>query len=198
MAHDPARRAAAVLPPLVQPLLDALCRDTAVAFACYGPDHRYLAVSQALADLNGLSPDEHVGRLPTEVLGIELGAQVEAAAARMFADGKAYREPEQRLDGERRGAGGLRVGGERLTTANRPSAAERLGAAGLGVGPDRLGSDGLSPDGLNADRLGADGLSAGTLSAADGSSTSHRSGAPGHPTTQNQLATPGHPGHPSP
>jgi PAS domain S-box-containing protein len=92
------------MPPLVQPLLDALCRDTAVAFACYGPDHRYLTVSQALSELNGLSVDEHTGRLPTEVLGVELGAQVEAAVARVFAEGKPYREPEQRLSGEWGGA----------------------------------------------------------------------------------------------
>ncbi len=107
MAHDPARPAV-VVPPLISPLLDALCRDTAVAFACYGPDHRYLAVSRALADINGLSADEHVGRLPTEVLGVDLGAQVETAAGRVFAEGRAYREPEQRLGGEWKSGKGFR------------------------------------------------------------------------------------------
>lgn len=98
MAHDPARPAvAAVTPALVQPLLDALRGHAAVAFACYGPDHRYLTVSQALADLNGLPVEAHLGRLPTEVLGPELGAQVDTAATRVFGDGKPYREPEQRL-----------------------------------------------------------------------------------------------------
>ncbi|HEX4791734.1 MAG TPA: SpoIIE family protein phosphatase [Actinospica sp.] len=97
MAHDPARRAAAVTSPLLRPLLDALSADASVAFACFGPDCRYLMVSQALAALNGLPAQEHPGRLPSEVLGPELGGQIEAAAARVLADGKSYREPEQRL-----------------------------------------------------------------------------------------------------
>jgi PAS domain S-box-containing protein len=95
VVFDPARRAA-VAPSLLQPLLDALSAS-ALAFACYGADRRYLTVSQALADLNGLPPEEHIGRLPSDVLGPELGNQVEAAAARVLADGKPYREPEQRL-----------------------------------------------------------------------------------------------------
>lgn len=96
VAHDPARAAAAVAP-LLRPLLDALAADASVAFACYAPDGRYLMVSRALAELNELPAQEHVGRLPSEVLGPELGAQIEAAAARVLADGKPYREPEQRL-----------------------------------------------------------------------------------------------------
>ncbi len=96
MAHQPARRAT-VAPPLLRPLIEALAADTSVAFACYGPDQRYLMVSHALAELNGLPADEHPGRLPTDVLGAELGMQVEAAVARVLADGKPYREPELRL-----------------------------------------------------------------------------------------------------
>jgi len=95
VAHEPARRAA-VAPPLLQPLLDALS-GTSVAFACYDRDRRYLTISQALADLNGLPPHAHLGLRPSEVLGAELGGQIEAAAARVLADGKPYREPEQRL-----------------------------------------------------------------------------------------------------
>ena len=96
MAHQPARRAT-VAPPLLRPLIEALAADTSVAFACYGPDHRYLMVSHALAELNGLPAEEHPGRLPTDVLGPELGGQVEAAVARVLGDGKPYREPELRL-----------------------------------------------------------------------------------------------------
>jgi PAS domain S-box-containing protein len=95
VAHEPARRAA-VEPPLLQALLDALA-DTSVAFACYDTDRRYLTISQALADLNGFPPHAHLGLRPTEVLGPELGGQIEAAAARVLAEGKPYREPEQRL-----------------------------------------------------------------------------------------------------
>ena len=95
MAHDPAQWATMV-PPLLQPLLDALS-DTSVAFACYGPDRRYLMISQALAELNDIPVPAHLGRLPSEVLGGELGGQIEAAAGRVLSDGKPYREPEQRL-----------------------------------------------------------------------------------------------------
>ena len=96
MAHDPARETA-VTPPLLRPLLDALSTDASVAFACFGPDRRYVLVSQALAELNGVPAEDHPGRLPGELLGPELGGLVEAAAARVLADGKPYREPEQRL-----------------------------------------------------------------------------------------------------
>ena len=95
MAHEPARRAA-VAPPLLQALLDALA-GTSDAFACYDRDRRYLTISQALADLNGLPPHAHLGLRPSDVLGPELGGPIEAAAARVLADGKPYREPEQRL-----------------------------------------------------------------------------------------------------
>ncbi len=95
VADDAARRTA-VAPPLLQPLLEALS-DSSLAFACYGTDRRYLTISQMLADLNGLPPEAHLGMLPSEVLGPELGGQIEAAAARVLADGKPYREPEQRL-----------------------------------------------------------------------------------------------------
>ena len=95
MAYEQPRRAA-VAPPLLQPLLDALS-GTSVAFACYDTDRRYLTVSQPLADLNGLPPAAHLGRRPSEVLGPDLGGQIEAAAARVLADGTPYREPEQRL-----------------------------------------------------------------------------------------------------
>jgi PAS domain S-box-containing protein len=103
VAHDPAQRAA-VASPLLRPLLDALAADASVAFACYAPDRRYVMVSQALAALNGVPVDEHPGRLPGELLGPELGHQVEAAVARVLADGKPCREPEQRLRGEWPGA----------------------------------------------------------------------------------------------
>lgn len=96
MAHEPVARRADVVPALLRPLLDALS-DTSVAFACYDTGRRYLTISQPLADLNGLPPAAHIGLRPSEVLGADLGGQIEAAAARVLADGKPYREPEQRL-----------------------------------------------------------------------------------------------------
>ena len=79
-------------------LLRALLHDGSVAFACYGADGRYRQVSRALAEINGLSVEEHLGRLPSEILPGELGEQVEESVARVVATGKSWREPEQRWD----------------------------------------------------------------------------------------------------
>ncbi|MBS2965840.1 SpoIIE family protein phosphatase [Actinocrinis puniceicyclus] len=79
-------------------LLRALLQDGSVAFACYGADCRYLQVSRALAEINGLSVEEHLGRLPREVLPGEFGALVEESVARVLATGKSWREPEQRWE----------------------------------------------------------------------------------------------------
>src|SRR5262249_51219023 len=46
----------------------------------------------------GLAVEEHVGRLPTEILPGELGAQAEESVARVLATGKSWREPEQRWE----------------------------------------------------------------------------------------------------
>jgi GAF domain-containing protein len=96
VAHERPGGHAEVPPPILKALLSSLC-EASVAFACYDLERRYLMISQPLADLNGLPPHAHVGLRPGEVLGAELGGQVEAAVARVLADGKPYREPEQRL-----------------------------------------------------------------------------------------------------
>lgn len=77
-------------------LLRALLQDGSVAFACYGADGRYRRVSRALAEINGLAVEEHLGRLPGEILPVDLGMQIEEAVARVLATGKSWREPEQR------------------------------------------------------------------------------------------------------
>jgi PAS domain S-box-containing protein len=79
-------------------LLRALLQDGSVAFACYGRDGRYRQVSRALAEIDGLSVDEHLGRLPSEVLPGEYGAMVEESVTRVLATGKSWREPEQRWE----------------------------------------------------------------------------------------------------
>lgn len=79
-------------------LLRALLQDGSVAFACYGADGRYRQVSRALAEINGLGVEEHLGRLPSEILPGELGEQVEESVARVVATGKTWREPEQRWE----------------------------------------------------------------------------------------------------
>jgi PAS domain S-box-containing protein len=77
-------------------LLRALLQDGSVAFAYYSADGRYRRVSRALAEINGLTVEQHLGRLPTEVLPADLGAPVEESVARVLATGKSWREPEQR------------------------------------------------------------------------------------------------------
>ncbi len=79
-------------------LLRALLQDGSVAFACYGRDGRYRQVSRALAEIDGFSVDEHLGRLPSEVLPGEYGAMVEESVTRVLATGKSWREPEQRWE----------------------------------------------------------------------------------------------------
>ena len=77
-------------------LLRALLQDGSVAFAYYGRDGRFRQVSRALAEINGIAVDEHLGRLPREVLPSEYGTLVEESVARVLATGKSWREPEQR------------------------------------------------------------------------------------------------------
>jgi PAS domain S-box-containing protein len=77
-------------------LLRALLQDSSAAFALFGTDGRYRRVSRALAELNGVPMADHPGRLPTELLPADLAAPIEAAAARVLADGVARRETEQR------------------------------------------------------------------------------------------------------
>lgn len=79
-------------------LLRALLQDGSVAFAHYDRDARYRQVSRALAEINGLSVDEHLGRLPSEVLPGEYGALTEESVARVVTTGKSWREPEQRWE----------------------------------------------------------------------------------------------------
>ncbi|HEX2084750.1 MAG TPA: PAS domain-containing protein [Solirubrobacteraceae bacterium] len=57
-------------------LLDALFSHAPVGLAFWDDDLRYRRINAALAAMNGLAPDDHLGRTPVEVLGPELGAVV--------------------------------------------------------------------------------------------------------------------------
>src|SRR4051794_6374928 len=57
-------------------LLETLILQAPVAFAFYGPDLRYRRINRMLADINGFSMEDHVGRRPAELLG-DLGVAVE-------------------------------------------------------------------------------------------------------------------------
>lgn len=57
-------------------LLETLILQAPVAFAFYGPDLRYRRINRMLAEINGLSMAEHIGRLPRDLLG-DLGEKIE-------------------------------------------------------------------------------------------------------------------------
>ena len=57
-------------------LLETLVLQAPVAFAFYGPDLRYRRINRMLADINGLPMADHIGKLPSELLG-ELGVKIE-------------------------------------------------------------------------------------------------------------------------
>jgi PAS domain S-box-containing protein len=57
-------------------LLETLILQAPVAFAFYGPDLRYRRINRMLADINGLPMADHIGRLPSDLLG-DLGVKIE-------------------------------------------------------------------------------------------------------------------------
>ncbi|HEX8104016.1 MAG TPA: SpoIIE family protein phosphatase [Solirubrobacteraceae bacterium] len=74
-------------------LLDALFTHAPVGLTFWDVDLRYRRINEALAAINGRSVAEHVGRTPVEVLGEELGAEVEQRLERVLATGAATAEP---------------------------------------------------------------------------------------------------------
>ena len=86
-------------------LLRALLQDGSAAFALYDAEGRYRQVSRALAELNHLPVERHLGRRPAEVLAGPIAGQVESALTRVLADGSARREHEERVPGAEWGGG---------------------------------------------------------------------------------------------
>ncbi|HWT92255.1 MAG TPA: SpoIIE family protein phosphatase [Solirubrobacteraceae bacterium] len=66
-------------------LLDALFANAPVGLGFWDAELRYRRVNAALAGMNGLAPDDHLGRTPSEVLG-ELGGDVERTIRAVLAD----------------------------------------------------------------------------------------------------------------
>lgn len=66
-------------------LLDALFANAPVGLGFWDAELRYRRVNAALAGMNGLAPDDHLGRTPQEVLG-ELGVDVERTLRAVLAD----------------------------------------------------------------------------------------------------------------
>ena len=69
-------------------LLDALFAHAPVGLGFWDHELRYRRVNPALGAMNGLAPDEHVGRTLEEVLGPELGGKVRELLERVQATGK--------------------------------------------------------------------------------------------------------------
>lgn len=80
-------------------LLDTLLREAPVAFAYYGADLRYRRVNRLLAGINGRTIEDHVGRLPSEVLEPGLAAQVEEVLRHVLATGEVVVEDDFRTAG---------------------------------------------------------------------------------------------------
>lgn len=75
-------------------VLDALGGESAVAFALYGRDLRYLRISDALARLNRRPAAEHLGRRPSELLPHGLAREIEKTVALVFAHGAPYADTD--------------------------------------------------------------------------------------------------------
>ncbi|MDI2128677.1 SpoIIE family protein phosphatase [Yinghuangia seranimata] len=75
-------------------VLDALGGESAVAFALYDRDLRYLRISEALARLNRVPAADHLGRRPTELLPEGLAREIEKTIAMVFAHGLPYTETD--------------------------------------------------------------------------------------------------------
>ncbi|GAA4960123.1 hypothetical protein GCM10023205_24130 [Yinghuangia aomiensis] len=75
-------------------VLDALGGESAVAFALYGKDLRYLRISDALARLNRRPAAEHLGRRPSELLPHGLAREIEKTVALVFAHGAPYADTD--------------------------------------------------------------------------------------------------------
>lgn len=64
-------------------LLDALFAHAPVGLAFWDREQRYRRVNAALAAMNGVAPDDHLGCTPAEVLGPELGDKIRALLLRV-------------------------------------------------------------------------------------------------------------------
>ena len=74
-------------------MLDALFGHAPVGLGMWDTELRFARINAALAEINGATQDEHLGRRPSEVLG-ELGVGVEAALAEVVRT----REPVRGLE----------------------------------------------------------------------------------------------------
>src|SRR5258708_36807265 len=87
-------------------LLATLLSRAPVGFAFLDRDLDYVRINDALAAINGLSPAEHIGRTPHDVLPPELVQQTVINYERVLATGQPVLDRE--VTGETRAAPGVR------------------------------------------------------------------------------------------
>jgi PAS domain S-box-containing protein len=75
-------------------LLDALFAHAPMGLAFWDRDLRYQRVNAALAEMNGLAPEQHVGRRTGEVVGDELGARVDDMLRRVLESGRPFTDSD--------------------------------------------------------------------------------------------------------
>jgi PAS domain S-box-containing protein len=75
-------------------LLDALFAHAPMGLAFWDEELRYRRINAALAEMNGLAPEEHLGRTTHEVLGPELGERVAETLRRVRETGRPYADVE--------------------------------------------------------------------------------------------------------
>jgi PAS domain S-box-containing protein len=69
-------------------LLDALFSHAPMGLAFWDGDRRYRRINPAMAEINGLAPEDHLGRTPTDILGPGLGGRVEDMLRRVQESGR--------------------------------------------------------------------------------------------------------------
>ena len=157
-------------------LLDALFAHAPVGLAFWDGELRYQRINNALAEMNGRAPEEHLGRTPRDILGPELGEKVNELLRRVRDEGQPLVEveledpsrrappvPRQLLPGARRRRRAVRRGGrgprhQRAAAGPggaRAPAPRGAGGARAGRRRPRAGRGGVGRDrgGPRADRV---------------------------------------------
>lgn len=103
MSASPAAEPAPWADPL---FLERLVQLAPLAFAFHSADLRYRRVNQAMASLDGVAVEDHLGRRPAEVLGSVVGGAVEAVLRQVLAADAAVVDPDFRPTGSDRDPAG--------------------------------------------------------------------------------------------
>ena len=69
--------------------LNAFFTTAPAGLAVFDEHGRYVRINETLADINGASPDEHVGKRPREVIGVDFAERIEDGVDRVLETGEA-------------------------------------------------------------------------------------------------------------